>query len=89
MLVPGPIDSEDGRVFDFKLEGESLFGIDRPIGCLVPVALIIRVGGSRWKEHLVAGLGRVGTRRRLSIVEKDTLAALPSTSATLGIVAER
>ena len=81
MLVPGPVDAEDSRIFDFKLERESLLGVDHTIGGLVPVALI--VGGGRWEENLVSSLSRVVTRRRLSVVEDDTLAAVPSSSLVM------
>ena len=76
MLVPGPIDAEDGRIFDFKLEREGLLGVDHAIGGLVPGTLI--VGGGWWEEDLVSSLGRVVARRGLSIVEDDTLTAVPS-----------
>ena len=84
MLVPGPIDAEDGRILDFKLERESLLGVYHAIRGLVPGTLI--VGGGWWEEDFVTSLGRVVARCRLSIVEDDTFTAVPSSPL---VMAER
>ena len=48
VLVPGPIDAENGRVLDFELECKGLLGVDHAFGGPdVPITLII---GRGWWE---------------------------------------